>query len=654
MEGTPFGRYRLVELLGRGGMGEVWRAFDTVTERVVALKMLPPQFSDDATFQQRFRREALAAARLNSPHVIPIYDYGEIDGRLYVSMRLVEGRDLHAVLTDGPVQPDRAVRIIEQIAKALHAAHKVGLVHRDVKPSNILLDEDEFAYLIDFGIARAADDTRMTGTGNAIGTFQYMAPERLADSPDDARADIYALACVLYECLTGQPPFAGSNMASLVAAHLHTPPPQPSTTHPNVPEQVDEVIATGMAKDPDRRYSTTVELSNAARDAITTPHFTPVPIPPEPTPPPRVPKTEPVGVTPVADQRPPPPSAVDNTATTRHRPPINPVHPMPHPSAPVATASLRQQPAERSSSERPWWRRTPVLIFAVALIAVIGVVATVLFNRNIDSKTVTYGPQVAVPFPDDYLRSPSSVAVDVSGTVYVTDTMLEAGSTLTPRVSRLTPGSTAPEVLPFAAHRTEQPAADRGSVTVDSAGTVYVAEGRGGGVFRLTAGSTVPERLPFTGIQDAAGVAVDSKGGVYVAGGDDGRVYKLAAGTSTQNVLPFTGIQSARSVAIDGEDSVYVADLFGRVLKLKVDSTTPEAVPFTGITTAMGVAVDNARAVYVTDFDHDRVLRLAAGSRNPEVLPFAGINHPTAIALDAAGAVYVTDRKDRVLKLAQR
>jgi serine/threonine protein kinase len=121
----------------------------------VAIKTLPAQYSDDPTFQQRFRREAQAAARLNSPHVIPIHDYGEIDERLYVTMRLVEGRDLQAVITDGPLQPLRAVRIIEQVAKALHAAHKVGLVHRDVKPSNVLLDEDDFAYLIDFGIARA-------------------------------------------------------------------------------------------------------------------------------------------------------------------------------------------------------------------------------------------------------------------------------------------------------------------------------------------------------------------------------------------------------------------------------------------------------------------------------------------------------------------
>ena len=169
-DGTPFGRYRLVELLGGGGMGDVWRAYDTATDRIVAIKVLHPHLSDDEEFQRRFRLEAHAAARLNNPHVIPIHNYGEIDGRLYVDMRLVEGRDLGAVLADGPLEPGRAVRIIEQVANALHAAHQVGLLHRDVKPSNILLDRDDFAYLIDFGIARALDETRITKSGSTIGT----------------------------------------------------------------------------------------------------------------------------------------------------------------------------------------------------------------------------------------------------------------------------------------------------------------------------------------------------------------------------------------------------------------------------------------------------------------------------------------------------
>jgi serine/threonine protein kinase len=227
--------------------------------------------AQDDTFVERFRREADAAARLNNPHIIPIHTYGEIDGRLYVDMRLIEGRDLQQVLADGPMKPGRAVRIVEQVAKALHAAHKIGLVHRDVKPSNILVDEDDFAYLIDFGIARGVDQTGLTGTGAMIGSWHYMAPERLRAHEADARADIYALTCVLYECLTGSRPFPGETLESQVAAHLTDPPPQPSTSQPNIPKQVDQVIATGMAKEPGQRYATTVELANAAHDAITTP-----------------------------------------------------------------------------------------------------------------------------------------------------------------------------------------------------------------------------------------------------------------------------------------------------------------------------------------------------------------------------------------------
>ena len=223
MDGTEFGRYRLIELLGRGGMGEVWRAFDTETERVVAVKVLPAHLADDPEFERRFRREAFAAAKLANPHVVPIHNFGEIDGRLYVDMRLIEGRDLHQIIADGPMPLPRTVSIISQIASALQAAHKIGLVHRDVKPSNILVDEEDYAYLIDFGIARVAGQTSMTATGGVIGTWAYLAPERLSRDESDSRADVYALACVLHECLTGKQPFPASSLERQIAAHLAEP-----------------------------------------------------------------------------------------------------------------------------------------------------------------------------------------------------------------------------------------------------------------------------------------------------------------------------------------------------------------------------------------------------------------------------------------------
>ncbi|PJE24155.1 MAG: cyclase [Mycobacterium sp.] len=268
MEETSFGRYRLQQLLGRGGMGEVWRAHDTETDRVVALKVLPAQWAEDEMFQQRFRREAHAAARINEPHVVPIHGYGEIDDRLYVEMRLIEGQDLHSVLRHGPLIPARAVAIIEQIAMALDAVHQCGMVHRDVKPSNILIARYDFAYLIDFGIARAANETNLTGAGHVVGTMQYMAPERFRNNDVDARADVYALACVLAECLTGAVPFPGEDAEQQLMAHLTAPPPRPSKLNSAVPAAFDAVIAKGMAKDPDLRYQNPLELSSAARAAV--------------------------------------------------------------------------------------------------------------------------------------------------------------------------------------------------------------------------------------------------------------------------------------------------------------------------------------------------------------------------------------------------
>ncbi len=271
MDGTPFGRYRLLELLGQGGMGEVWRAYDPAIDRVVALKVLPANLVGDQIFQERFRREARAAAGLDEPHVVPIFDFGEVEGRLYVTMRLIKGRDLAAMLEDGPLPPTRAVGIIEQIALALDAAHQIGLVHRDVKPSNILVADHDFAYLIDFGIARAVGQTGLTGTGATVGTWAYMSPERLNAGQADARADVYALACVLHESLTGQRPFPGDSLEQQIMGHLTNPPPRASMLRTEVPAAMDDVIATGMAKDPERRYQTTRDLTQAACAALTAP-----------------------------------------------------------------------------------------------------------------------------------------------------------------------------------------------------------------------------------------------------------------------------------------------------------------------------------------------------------------------------------------------
>lgn len=265
VDGASFGPYQLLDLIGRGGMGEVHRAYDSMTNRVVALKLLPHHLADDERFQQRFAREARIAAGLNEPHVVPIHRYGEIDGRLYVDMRLIEGIDLQQLIAQGPIAPARVAYIVEQVAAALEAAHRGGLVHRDVKPSNILLTDRDFAYLIDFGIASALDETSITGTGQAMGSIAYMAPERFQTGQIDGRADVYALTCVLYECLTGQKVFAGNSPGEQLAAHMLNPPPRPSEH--GLPPAFDHVIAMGMAKDPAARFQTPDALAHAVRAA---------------------------------------------------------------------------------------------------------------------------------------------------------------------------------------------------------------------------------------------------------------------------------------------------------------------------------------------------------------------------------------------------
>ncbi len=262
-----FGRYRVEGLLGRGGMGEVHRAHDTEQDRAVALKRLSVSLADDES-KARFRRESRIAAGLRGPHVTTIHDYGEIDGQLYLAMLLVEGTDLRRLLDDGPLPAARAMAILSQVASALDAAHAAGVVHRDVKPSNILIDESDTAYLADFGIAKslAPDATSVTRSGE-IGTLDYMAPERLMHRGADHRADVYALACVLFECLTGKKPFPADDSAGKLAAQLNDPPPAPSMFDWRIPRAVDLVVATGMDKEPDRRYPTAGELMAAATKA---------------------------------------------------------------------------------------------------------------------------------------------------------------------------------------------------------------------------------------------------------------------------------------------------------------------------------------------------------------------------------------------------
>ncbi len=299
-------------------MGEVYEAYDTGKDRVVALKLLPSELAEDPSYQERFRRESQAAARLAEPHIIPIHDWGEIDGVLYIDMRLVRGQDLRSLLNQfGTLPPARVVGILEQVAAALDAAHYSGLVHRDVKPANILVTEADFAYLADFGIARSEGDSTVTTASSAIGSYAYMAPERFDDGPVTGRADIYSLGCVLHEALTGTRPFPAQNISELIRAHLSQSPPAASQLRSGTPPGLDAVIARAMAKNPADRFYTAGEFAAAARNALV---GGPVAAPPPAAPPARTvpPPTVPPAVPPAAG--PPRVGASDPTVVRQPRP----------------------------------------------------------------------------------------------------------------------------------------------------------------------------------------------------------------------------------------------------------------------------------------------------------------------------------------------
>jgi hypothetical protein len=248
----------------------VYRAYDMRLKRPVALKLVAPALASDERFRERFARESELVMSLEHPNVVPIYDAGDFDGRVYLAMRLVDGTDLGSLLrAEGALEPARAMRIVEQIASALDAAHARGLVHRDVKPSNVLVDASEHVYLADFGLTRRLDDGGGgPGLDRSIGTPAYLAPEQVEGGNVDGRTDVYSLGCVLYECLTGEAVFPRDSRLAVAWAHLEEEPPKPSRRRAELPETLDAVVGKALAKEPEQRYPTCSSLVDAAQEAL--------------------------------------------------------------------------------------------------------------------------------------------------------------------------------------------------------------------------------------------------------------------------------------------------------------------------------------------------------------------------------------------------
>ncbi len=263
--GTVFAGCRVEEIIGRGDMGVVYRADELALQRPVALKIIRPENSREERFRQRFQRESRTAASIDHPNVIPILEAGDQDGVLFITMRLVEGTDLRALISgQGRVDPQRAARIVRQVGAGLDAAHKQGLVHRDVKPANVLLARADHVYLSDFGLAKQeTEGGGLTRQGSIVARAEYVAPEQITEDRVDARTDVYALGCLLFESLTGQAPYAGQ-AGNAMMAHVEQPPPSAVAAMPGLPPAFDEVIGRAMAKDPNQRYTSAGDLGEAA------------------------------------------------------------------------------------------------------------------------------------------------------------------------------------------------------------------------------------------------------------------------------------------------------------------------------------------------------------------------------------------------------
>lgn len=269
-DGDVFAGHRIDGVAGRGGMGVVYRALQLDLERPVALKLIVGSLAADEDFRARFVREARAAAAIDHPNVIPVYSAGEQDGRLYLAMRFVDGEDLRSLVRrGGPLEADRAARIIAQVGAALDAAHARGLVHRDVKPANVLLDGDH-AYLTDFGLTKRLEggETTVTGAGRWVGTLGYVAPEQIRGEPVDARADVYALGCLLFYGLTGTAPYRRDSDEATLYAHLHEPAPDARDLAPDVPGPLADVVRRALEKDPADRFPSAGDLGRAALAAV--------------------------------------------------------------------------------------------------------------------------------------------------------------------------------------------------------------------------------------------------------------------------------------------------------------------------------------------------------------------------------------------------
>jgi YVTN family beta-propeller protein len=635
--GTEIAGYRIESVLGRGGMSVVYLAEHTGLKRKAALKLLTPELALDERFRERFVRESQMAAALDHPNIIPIYEAGEIDGVLYIAMRYVRGTDLKSLLgAEGALPPERALAICTQAAAALDAAHAEGLVHRDVKPANILLapgprpDSPQHVYLSDFGVTkRTSSGTGLTGTGQFIGTLDYAAPEQIEGRPLDARTDVYSLGCVLYECLTGEVPFPRDAEMAVLWAHMSQPPPRVTERQPDLPAAIDDVVAKAMAKSPDDRYASCGELMTATSGALS----------------PALPGAEAVA------------PAVGGVPTTRDT--TDPPAPTQPPTAPSRPGV---PPEPTGPPHRPLLsRRNLVPLAAILAIALVLILVPLAFRNNGPSHPA--GPTSPVvgapsgllvriePLTNKIsskvpLGTPMRVAVG-EGAVWVADSTSGTVTRVDPDTGR------AMKVIPLA----------KGLAGIAvGLGSVWVANTTDGKVYRIDpATNRVAQQIPV-------GVGIDplviGSGSVWVSNYRAGWVAQIDPARG--QMVATTRLDSVSDIAIETETLWAVTYRRGGFSALDVDvyridpgardasfftsllkssgsggSSAPRMTMAPGGTAWVTVAIDNT----VIPVDLSKPLPLE--KQTNKAIPTG--RTPIAIVTDNAGFVWVANRGDQTV-----
>jgi YVTN family beta-propeller protein len=600
VEGSVVAGYRIEDVAGRGSMGVVYRATQLVLQRPVALKLIATEVAHDASFRERFKRESQLAASIDHPNVIPIYEAGEVDGSLFLAMRYVEGTDLGAlVAAEGTLAPARAVGIVAQVAAGLSAAHALGLVHRDVKPANVLIaaGEDEHVYLADFGLTKHASSAPgLTKSGMFVGTLDYSAPEVIRGEGADPRADVYALGCVLFHCLTGRPPFVRDSEVATMYAHLHDAAPAPSTIA-GAPAVLDAVVAKALAKDAGERYATAAELGRAARAAIgdgSSP-VAPVVVPAAPAAPPAPPAAAPPAPAPAVDAAPPA-------------------------STPDARAAAE---GEREGISRDW---RIVLLTTLGLVMAVGLLVALLAGAGVlggDS-----AKKVAPPATAAKAAKPPAAPAKAAKPA--------AAGAKAAKPAAATAGAPRP-VASIAVGRGPD------DIAVDDAGSVWVTNAQDDTLTRIAEKSGRTAGAPIAAGDDPDGV-VAAKGVVWVASAKQGRVLRFE--TAGEAPVPGGTIDvgaQPEGIAL-GRQLVWVANIQDGTVN-RIDRASPSVV---GAPIGVGgkpTGIFVGSSVWVTNNADATVTRIDPSTAQVVGAPIAVGRQPRGV-VEGEGSVWVANSGD--------